>query len=285
MSALPIWVAMRRRPGPLFAWDRTIVGATSRWGRGLLVAQVALSVVLLIGAALLTRSLYLLQHTELGIRTADILTVRVWWLPKAPDTRERASHFPPLLEKIAALPSVRSVALASAFPRATNPGTTPIAFVGDEERSVVTGSDSVSPNFFETLGIPLLAGRATTWSDTRQTRAVAVVSESLARALSPDGNVLERHVRCGPSDQDIVIVGVVGDSTRGDPRNVKVPVLYRPALQSLPESAFNPTLLIATSDPTTVSTGVRQILREGGSMHKRLSGWRTCWRARRQANA
>ncbi len=221
----------------------------------------------LVGAALLTRSLYLLQHTDLGIRTAGILNIKLFKLPGPYNLAQRESYYPPMLEKIAALPSVRDASLAMGFPRgSSSTSTTPIAFVEDEHRGVAAWSDRVSPSFFQTMGIPLLAGRAPLWSDTPATRQVAVVSQSLARTLSPDGDVIERHLKFGsvPADQDIVVVGIVGDATRGDPRDAKPPVLYRPALQLGPESAFNPNLLIATDDPATVAAGVRQILREGG---------------------
>jgi len=268
MSALPISVAMRRRAGPQFMWDRTVAGATNRWGRGLLVAQVALSVVMLVGAALLTRSLYLLQTTDLGIRTANILNVKLFTLPNAPYNRgDRASYYPPLIERIAALPSVRSAAFSSNFPRVTNASAgMPVTFVGQEPAGIQTSGDYVSPTFFSTMGIPLLAGRGLSWSDTLQTTPVAVVSESLARALSADGDVLDRHVRIRtlPVDQEMMIVGIVGDATQGDPRNAHAFVIYRPALQIPVISAFNPNLLIETSDPATVASGVRQILRDGG---------------------
>ena len=90
MTALPLWVAMRRRAGSHATWDRTIAGANTRWGRVLLVAQVAVSVVLLVGAALLTRSLYLLQHNDLGIRSAGIVTVRTLPLPGAANNQRNS---------------------------------------------------------------------------------------------------------------------------------------------------------------------------------------------------
>jgi predicted permease len=267
ISAIPIWVAIHRRASAQVTGDRTIAGTTSRWGRALLVAQVALSVVMLVGAALLTRSLYLLQHADLGIRTAGILNVKVFKLPNGQyNLAHRETYYPPMLEKIAALPGVHAAALAMSFPRGVSVSTMAIALVGAEPSGLMAATDRVSPSFFDTMGIPLIAGRGPTWADTPQTRAVAIVSESLARALSPDGDVLERHIRYGslPGDQDITIVGIVGNATRGDPRDARAPVLYRPALQLIPESAFNPNLLIATDDPPTVATGVRQILREGG---------------------
>lgn len=165
MSALPIGIAIRRRVGAQFMWDRTIAGATGRWGRGLLIAQVALSVVMLVGATLLTRSLYLLQHTDLGVRTAGILDVKLFTLPNAPYNRgQRDVYYPSLLEKIGALPSVRAASLAEIFPRGRSVGAMPIAVVGDEHAGITTSTDRISPRFFEIMGVPLRAGRTLAWS-------------------------------------------------------------------------------------------------------------------------
>jgi putative ABC transport system permease protein len=105
----------------------------------------------------------------------------------------------------------------------------------------------------------------TSWSDNENTRQVAVVSESLARALAPDGNILERRVRYGSdrAQQDIVIVGVVANMTLGNPRQPAPAVMYRPALQ-MGRFANYPGLVIATDRaPSAVAAGVRQALKEG----------------------
>ncbi len=81
LTALPAWFAVRRQTTVRFTWDRTITGAASRWARGLLVAQVSLSVVMVIGAALLTRSLYAIQTADPGVRTAGMLTARLMAVP------------------------------------------------------------------------------------------------------------------------------------------------------------------------------------------------------------
>ena len=115
-------------------WDRTIVGATGWWGRGLLVAQVSLAIVMLVNASLLARSLYLLNTGDLGIRTDNLLTVKTWSLPSGTvyGRADRDSYYPPLVEKVRALPGVTAVALASSSPRsATTSAGSPIAWKGD----------------------------------------------------------------------------------------------------------------------------------------------------------
>jgi putative ABC transport system permease protein len=266
MTALPLWVAMRRRAGSHATWDRTIAGANTRWGRVLLVAQVAVSVVLLVGAALLTRSLYLLQHNDLGIRSAGIVAVRTLPLPGAANNqRNSLSDFNLYFERIAAMPGVRGAAFARVFPRGVAFGGVPIQFVGGEPTGLLTSSDYVSSGFFSMLGIPLLAGRAFTTADDTSREPVVVVSESLARALSPDGNVIGRRIRFGPipADQDRLIVGVVGNATQGNPRVGDPFVVYRP-LQLTATSSLSANLLIATADPPSAMSGAREMLRDVG---------------------
>jgi predicted permease len=264
MAALPTWVAMRRQASARFTWDRTIAGATGRWARGLLVAQVALSVVLVIGAGLLVRSLYLLQHVDLGVRTEGLLNVRTMALPQANRAISPAAYYPTLRDRIAALPGVRSVGFSQIFPRMTLEPNNIVSFVGEVPGTIRALSDAASPEFFETVGIPLVAGRLPSWSDTVKTRRVAAVSESLARALAPDGNVLERRVNFGTfrDRQDVVIVGIVGNATVGNPRLPAVPMMYFPPAQG----AFSsPNILIAIDgDQGPVASTVRQMLMQDG---------------------
>ena len=270
MSALPVWFATRCKAAAAIRWDRTIAGATGWWGRGLLVAQVALAIVMLVDASLLTRSLYLLNSGDLGIRTDNLLTVKMWQLPNASvfGRSERDSYYPPLVEKVKALPGVTAVALASSAPRSTTTSTgSPVAWRGDAYTSALTTTlDSISPAFFETMGMRLLAGRDISWRDTMNTPRVGVVSESLARALAPDANVLGRSItmRTLPTDLEFVIVGIVTDATQGDPRNRNTRIIYRPLLQVGPTSSLNPNLIIQTVDQRSAASGVRQILNDFG---------------------
>jgi predicted permease len=271
MSALPIWFAARRKAAASIRWDRTIVSATGWWGRGLLVAQIALAIIMLVDASLLARSLFLLNTGDLGIRTENLLTVKTWTLPNASlyGRSDRESYYPPLVEKVRALPAVTSVALASSSPRAaTTSAGSPIAWKGNNYDSslLANGFDSISPAYFDTMGIRLLAGRDVSWQDTMKTTPVAVVSESLARALQSDGNVVGRTftMRTLPVDLEFQIVGVVADATHGDPRNSHTRAIYRPLLQVGPASSLSPNVIIETTDPQTAASGVRQILAEFG---------------------
>ena len=271
MSALPTWLALGRFSRfsgfSRFMWDRTIVGATNRWARGLLVAQVALSVVMTIGAALLARSLYLLEQTPLGLRTEGVLTVRAMPVPNGYQGIDNQSYYPVLLDKIAALPGVRSAAFGRILPLYTaDAASSWRAKLVGVANDVPAVFENISPGYFETLGVPLLAGRTITWADNTTTRRVVMVNERLARMLAPNGDILERRIAYGVDarEQDMVVVGVVGNHTMGNPRYTDLPVIYIPAMQ-LSFAGLYPMFEIAVEgDPTGVANGVRQILKDSG---------------------
>lgn len=276
VTALPTWFAMQRRASIRFSWDRTIAGSTGNWTRGLAVAQVALSVVLLVGAALMTRSLYLLQHRDLGVRADGVVTAKLLPVPGGRRTSNTDGYYPAIMQKLLAEPGVESVALSGLFPRALLTTSQQVSFVGDESGGIDVHTDSVTPEFFSTLGIPLIEGRLPTWSDDLKSRRVVVVSESLARALG--GNVVERHIKVGTlrDSQDLTIIGVVGDATRGDPKEDKTRVVYRSAVQANVFSGANVILRTSGSEAAAMAA-VRRIVSESGKEYvidvTTLDGW------------
>ena len=265
LTALPVWFAMRRQATVRFTWDRTVIGAAGRWTRGLLVVQVALSVVLVVGAALLTRSLFAVLGTNPGVRTDGMLTARLMAVPGGNRGMNPDAHYPPLIEKVRAIPGVRQVAYSIVFPRRLTLIGSDVGFVGEEFTGVRTSLDSVSPNFFEMMGIRLVAGRVFTEGDTRTSRRVVILSENLARALAPDGNILDQRLKfqTNRAMQDLLVVGVVGNSTQGDLKNAKAHVMFSPAAQS---AGFNsPNLLLnIAGDPTPIAESLRRIVLEHG---------------------
>jgi predicted permease len=267
MGILPIWIASRREAMARSGSTRTIAGSTSRLARGLLVLQVALSVVMLVSAGLLTRSLYLLQHTDMGVRTEHILTVRAMPLPNGYVGIDNASYYPALIERLRALPGVRSVGLARMFPRMILPLTgSPTSLLDEPNRSVDALKESVSPEFFETVGISLLQGRPLSWTDTAASQQVALVSESLARRLAPNRDIVGRRITHGnaPTDQEVLVVGVVANATMGNPRQADMAVLYRPLLQAGQFANYPSVQLEVAGDPASITDGVRRAFSEGG---------------------
>jgi predicted permease len=179
--------------------SRAVVGGRRERARGaLVVAEVAASVVLLVGCGLLLRALWRVQNVDPGFRTAGVLTLRTALpLPRYGPTASRAQFYARVLSEVRALPGVSDAAYVSGL--AQDPGALPPA-----------SARFVTPGFFATLGIPLRAGRDVRDSDTRDSPFVAVVSESLAERHWPGQDPIGRHFQFGPAGERTV-VGVVSD--------------------------------------------------------------------------
>jgi len=188
----------------------------------LVVAEVALSLVLLAGAGLLMRSLLELQRTDLGFRPEGVLTATVPLPSTRYDTIKATSFFHESLERIAALPGVQNAAGASCLP-------VPFACIGTsfwraDRPKPADGQLSsshvrpVTPGFFTTMGIPQLAGRDFSNADTVEAPPVAIVSEELVRQQFPDGSPVGRRLRVnvehanGSDDVEWTVVGIVGNT-------------------------------------------------------------------------
>jgi len=187
----------------------------------LVVAEVALSLVLLAGAGLLMRSFVKLQSTDLGFRAEGVLTAGVQ-LPARYDLPRAESLFRDSLLRMAALPGVQHVAGASCMP-------VPFACIGTsfwrvDRPKPADGQLSsgqvrpVTPGFFKTMGIPQVVGRDFAESDTVDSAPVAIVSEELVRQQFADGSPLGRRLRInvdhanGRDDVEWTVVGVVGNT-------------------------------------------------------------------------
>jgi putative ABC transport system permease protein len=205
----------------------------------LVVAEVALSLVLLTGAGLLIRSFVRLQNVNPGFRAEGLLTARVQ-LPAArySDQRRSAGFFTDVLTRIAPLPGVQSAAGVTFLPL-SGPGIGTSFYLADRPEPAageapVTEVRPVTPGFFRTMGIPQLTGRDFTAADQVDTPGVAIVSEMLVRQHLGGENPLGRHIHVAigrPGGVDVEIVGVVGNikmsSLDGEPR----PAVYLPHTQ------------------------------------------------------
>jgi putative ABC transport system permease protein len=250
--------------------DRGTAGARrGMTAHGLLVTgQVALSIVLLIGAALLIESFYRLHSVDPGFEARNLLTAKIA-LPRARyDTDlKREAFFRELLPRLQQLPGVRSAALAMLLPTTswirtniTQVEGSPELDPGDAASYAVV--QSTTPDYFRTLGIPLKRGRAFTARDnTRDSRPVMIVNETLARRLWPEYpsevNPIGLHIKEGYDKELgwIEVIGIVADIHEGGLAKDAVAEFYLPCALHPPLSAF----LIARTegDPLRFSNGIR----------------------------
>jgi putative ABC transport system permease protein len=192
----------------------TTEGRTGRPLRKLLVvSEVALAMVLLIGAGLLFRSFLRLRGMDTGFRSDRILSLSIdLTTSKYPKPGDQAAFFREVIEKIRGLREVGSVAAGNSLPsESAGASATGVAIEGSTEPANIVFR-TVSSDYFRTLGIPLLQGRYFTDADRDGSPTVAIVNQSFARLYFPEGNCLGRRVE----DWDrknawTTIVGVVGD--------------------------------------------------------------------------
>jgi predicted permease len=211
-------------------------GRRAARGRGaLVVAQVALSLLLLAGAGLLVRSYRALADARLGFAPERLVGLYTLLADaRYPDVQARAAFVDAAVARLAALPQVESAAASSALPL-TGFGAYGTAAV--EGRPAPRPADRlrvnprvVTPGYFRTLGVPLRAGRALAAGDTLGAPAVAVVSRSLADRLFPDGRALGRRLTA-VRERPVAIVGVVDDARDDALDEAPRPTVYLPAAQ------------------------------------------------------
>jgi predicted permease len=190
-------------------------------GRGLLVVgQVGLSVVLLIGAALLMESVAHLRRVDVGFNPGNLLTMQVSLpLARYDTNHKKSSFFEELVRRVRSSPGVRSVAAAMSLPMGGYPGT-PVQDAGKpplklNERLIATFL-TVTPGYFRTLEIPMRRGRDFTEQDTDQAQRVAIIDEALARRFWPaypggQDPIGQRLLVGGVNPKPAEIVGIVAN--------------------------------------------------------------------------
>jgi predicted permease len=249
----------------LQANGRTQSGGRSQHAtaRAFVVAQISVSLMLLAGASLLVRTFWNLSHQDLGYRREGVLMVQTG-LDFSTFGMFKNLPLQPLYERLNAIPGVRSAALVGLgpFSRITSGGRMALA-----ERPPVKGEEvrrvSVSPRYFETMGIPMVTGRPITEDDRAGTAQVAVIGETAARILfgrtDPVGRFFSEAEQFD-TKAAIQIVGVAHDIRLSNPRDPFGMVLYRPMAQSpLPLSSM---VLRTTGDPALFAASARQAIQE-----------------------
>jgi putative ABC transport system permease protein len=242
-------------------------GSTLEGSRGralVVVSQMALALALLVGAALMVRGFGRLMDRYEGLRPAGVVTFRLR-LPEARYASERAvsDFYARLVDDLAAVPGAASVATVAHLPGDLGP--VPAGAVSVFGRSApgdldlpVADHQPVGPDYFRTLGLRLVAGRPFGAPDGEESPPVAVISESMARRLWPDGDALGQRVKTGrPEDPGPwrEVVGVVEDVTQywfdREPRST----LYMPQSQAPRPGAF--VVVRAAGDASLLVPGLR----------------------------
>ncbi|MCB1022571.1 MAG: ABC transporter permease, partial [Acidobacteria bacterium] len=246
----------------------------NRWLFALVAGEAALSVVLLVGAGLLLRSLHTLVHLETGFRASNVLTVRLNLAPeKYPDwPRLRAFHAE-ALANLRAIPGVESAALAEMLPlsgRSIRAGVV-IDGVPDPTQHPFAEYSIVTPGYFQTMQTPLLAGRVIGDDDKPDSPAVAVISRSAAERFWPGESPLGKRIQNTSryTDEGVrEVIGVVEDESHWNVWRDPDPKVYIPYAQAETEGARNSlriltfALIRTSGDPANFAAAARKAIWE-----------------------
>ncbi len=237
---------------------------TTHLRNAIVVLQVAASVVLLIGAGLLMRSLANQMEVDLGFEATNLLTAEVE-LPEEdyPEPAQRIAFFTSLAEEVQALPGVEGVGLVNRLPIRDSAGDTYIHPVGQppESRDNRISADFrlMLPGYFATMEIPLLAGRDITASDGPRSEPVMILSDSLSRALFSDQDPIGQEVVVDAGRPiTLRVIGVAADARLNSVRSSPRHSMYA-SYPQLPMERMK--LAVRTAGPPTESIGpIREIL-------------------------
>ena len=263
---------------------RTMAGGrtSERIRQGLVVAQVALTVILLIGAGLLARSFAKLLQVDTGYRTASAVVIDLSWPfsrePSVQLSRKAAQH--ELMTQLGALPGVQGTGLINTFPLGNGffangqfiemtrvdeiQSLEDRARLGDELKARLgfAGYRIVSEGYFTTMGIPLIRGRLFDERDGPDAPHVAVISESLAGTKWPNQDPIGRFVQFGNMDGDtrgFRIIGIVGDVREISPEALPGPLFYGYYRQRM---ATRFSVVVRTAMAGPIAPTARQVVRQ-----------------------
>ena len=233
-----------------------------RTQRVLIVAQVAVSVVLLVGAGLLLASFYRLQRVDAGYRADRVMTAEVYTnFSKYPDVDAQIRFYVPLAERLEAEPGVLSAAITNAVPLSTlQPGAAPFQIEGrvvdDPSRRPTADARIVSAGFFKTLGVPLVEGRTFTESDTREAPRVVVINKAMMRYWDKADPIGSRISLDGGATW-ATVVGIVGDVKQFGLDRPPVAQVYTPLRQTT-QGLAGLAIVRTIGDPTAAASMIRE---------------------------
>src|SRR5581483_11728160 len=243
---------------------RTGSGSGHRRLRGaLVVVEVALALVLLVGAGLLIKTFSRLRSMDIGIRPENVLTVRTT-LPRGKygELAKRAAFYQQVLERVRTLPGVTSAGYTTAVPLTWKGGTNGFIVEGKER---LPGQDAnhrqASPGYMETMGMTLREGRHFNEQDGPGAQPVAIINETMARQYWPGESAVGRRFKLGDNAPWLTVVGVVRDVKQMGLEAPSKAEMYFPCSQMDQFWAAPRDLVVRTGgDPMSLASAVRQAI-------------------------
>jgi predicted permease len=262
---VPAYRASRTCPASALQQNlRTISGGAGALSKILVSAQVALSLVLVIGASLFVRSLQKLRTIDPGFRREGVLVMQLLQQPGREKIPNRTLYYRQLAESLSRLPGVESVSYSHMGPLLPYEFKEPVLVASSHDAPIQAITDNVGPGFFHLIGMRLLAGREFNWRDNQSASRLAVISESLSRRLLASGNPIGRKIDVGsqPDHKGVEIVGVVNSASLWKLQSQEPLAVYFSFLQ---EQSDQPLLDIRTAgDSLVLAPSARRTLESLG---------------------
>jgi putative ABC transport system permease protein len=258
-GAGPALTASRSRPQEALKGRAPRSGHRSRFRDSMVVAQLALSLTLLVGAALLVRSFWRLLQVDPGYTTENVLTVAL-----RPQTGDAVAFYNQVAERVSALPDVASAAFISLAPLGGANTSLNVFAVGPaaipNDKSISSAWRLIHGDYFGTMQIPVLKGTGFENLPASQARNSIVISASLARILWGDTDPLGRQVNLGSGNRPVTIIGVVAD-VRSNRLNLEPGPAY---YLSIHRFIYGPLSLVVRShgDPTPLVARLRDMIKQ-----------------------
>lgn len=242
--------------------------ALSRFRNLLVLVQIALGMTLLITSGLFVKSLHNLQNADLGMQAESVVSFGISPIRNGYSPERSKQLYERVEDELAALPGVLSATTSMVPLLSDSNWTNNVSVEGFESGPDIDTNaafNAVGPDFFETLGIPLIEGRSFEASDRDDTPDVVIVNQAFAEKFGLDGSVIGKRMAVGETEElDLEIIGQVGDTRYANVRDGVAPIFYRPARQNngvsfmtyyvrtaLPPEQIMPTIrtLVARLDP------------------------------------
>jgi predicted permease len=261
----PAWRATKVDLATALKQSRRTTGAVSRLSKGLVVVQVAISLLLLVGAGLFIRTLYNLQRVNVGFNQENLLLFRLQPEQSGYKDERLLQFYQQLMARLDHLPGVRAATFGRIALIGNDNWSHDILLPGETEKTAEehnTFRQLVRENYFATMEIPLLRGRGFTAQDDHRSPNVAIVNQTFARKFFPNDDVLGEHVTNIYDKHEVEIIGVVADTKYESQREEIKPLLYTPWQQEgavIGEMHF---ALRAKGEPTALAATVREFVRE-----------------------
>ena len=230
----PAWLLAWTNPAAVLQKSaRRVQSAGGRVNRALVIAQIGVSLALVVGASLLVRSLEKLRSTDPGYRREGVMVIQLFPQAGREKIPDRVTYYRELVDRLSQLPGVESVSYSHMGPVLSYEYKVPLSVASSSLAPVDAVEDWVGPGFFRLIGMRVVEGREFTWGDDERAPRVAVVSESLARWLSPGTSPIGRkiHVSPGPDYEDFEIVGVVNSASLWKIQSHEPMAFYTPLMQ------------------------------------------------------